>query len=170
MKKYLSLLLIVLTLSFAFGSALTSPVLAAGSCTTPTAKYLPLSGKQSFLVVTTTCTADSSAATWPASINITPSGYNIAGRYLTLVTTYNGSTAPTSGYSFVIKDSTGVDVLGAAGASRPGTAGISSQIVPRIDTTNYIAGPRPISGPLYITITGNSVNSGSFTLAYYLMD
>ncbi len=79
---------------------------------------------------------------WPFSVETTP-----------------GFPAPTSGYSVVVVDSSGADILGGAAIAASATAGQSWQVASSIP---------PLNGLLTLRITGNVVASAQGTVSIYL--
>lgn len=124
--------------------------LAAGTVTATDTRRISVSGTIQRTVVTLTCTADASAATFP-SFTLNPATYGITGWYLYSVETNPGTTAPTDDYDIAITDADGFDVAGGLLANR--------------DTANtekvYLGsvGYPVIDGSWTLAITGNSINS-----------
>ena len=90
----------------------------------------------------------------------------LKGWTLLLGSTYNGSTAPTDLFDITLKEG-GVDILGTGGMNRPGTASVSSQFRPMIDTTYLSPGPRPIVNTLTLAASNNAVESGNVTIKFF---
>ena len=110
-------------------------------------------------VLTFTCTADSSAHTFP----VAASEIDIDG-FVFLVVTNPGTTAPTDDYDITLTDADSVDIMG--GELEDRDEANSEQAVPLIDG---VFGSRFVKGPLTITISNNSVNSAVtvVTVFYY---
>ncbi|MEN6375532.1 MAG: hypothetical protein ABFD75_12260 [Smithella sp.] len=86
----------------------------------------------------------------------------IAGKYIVLVVTDPGATAPTDDYDITITDANGVDVMGGALANRD-TAN-TEQALPLMGT---FGGPRPIATALTLNVT-NAGNSKIGSVIIYL--
>jgi hypothetical protein len=148
---FLTLLILVLIVPTVFG---------AGTITQSLRKV------ESIYVVTMTCTADSADQSYPATVirgtDTTGIGANVLlGWYLYSIKTISGATAPTDGYSVTVKDDSGFDLLGGKGL----TAQSSSKTVPvKVFAFPSGGGFSPISGPLTLAVTGNSVNSANITV------
>ena len=110
------------------------------------------------LEYTVTCTADASAATFPATASTNP----IAG-YVYMVTTNPGSPAPKDDYDITLTDSAGVDVMGGELIDRD-TAD-SEQATPKIGNAY---GSRRVNSTLTLNISGNDVNSAVTVLKIYV--
>lgn len=106
-------------------------------------------------------TGDSSDGTVPA----TATTINIDG-YVTMVVTDPGGTAPTDNYDITLTDANGVDIMGGSLANRDTIN--TEQAFPLLDATNFVYGPRYVSGTLTLTITNQSVNSATGQVLIYI--
>lgn len=165
MKRLLYVFIILLALVIstqAFGAT-------AGTVTETLRNVYTTDGILSFKVVTLTCTASVDAATYPSTALTSAANDQLRGWSLMMMSTYNGSTAPTALYDVTLADAVGVDILGGAGANRPGTAGVSSQVRPRTDTSLLLPGLRPVYSTLTLAIANNAVNSAVVTIQLFFM-
>ncbi len=92
----------------------------------------------------------------------TAASTNVRG-YVFLVTTNPGSPAPTDNYDIVLNDSEGVDIMGGELANRDTTT--SEQAVPKIQVAY---GPRFVTGPITIGITGNTATAATGNIKAYI--
>ena len=127
------------------------------------------SKERKWIEVTATFTCHSSGGafeTTPIYLNETTESsgqvMDFTGMYLYHVAYYYGSTAPTDNSDIEIREhsSSGRDILHGAGANMIDNA-TNNNFKPWI---NSAESAMPIYGPLYLYITGNSVNSASGTL------
>lgn len=87
-------------------------------------------------------------------------GLDLVGFKLYSVTAYHGATGPTDASDLTITDVNGIDLLGARG----------TDLIDETSETSCCAGstntemPMPITGPITITLTGNSVASAVVNL------
>ena len=118
-----------------------------------------------------TCTADSVAATYPATVvnplAVDSNGYSydIRGLKLYSVKAYPGTTAPTDATDLTITDEFGVDLLGGKGANLIDAT--SKTWVPA-GPAGY-AFPALITGNITVTITNNAVVSAVTTIILELV-
>lgn len=109
------------------------------------------------------CTADASAHTFPATV-ISPrpvnSDVDLVGWKLYGVLAVPGALGPTDDTDLTLTDLDGVDLLGARGTN----------LIDETAKTSCCAGtaltdmPMPVTGPITITISNNSVDSAVTTL------
>jgi len=135
---------------------------AAGSSVTQT--YSPVYSSEGFTnLATLTLAWTSDDATGAVSATTSTEITNqIAGKYIVLVVTDPGATAPTDDYDITITDANGVDVMGGALANRDTSN--TEQILPLIGTSS---GPRPVATALTLNIT-NAGNSKIGSVIIYL--
>lgn len=169
MKRLISALIAILFCLAWPGILMASP----GNCSPSLADVADANGNLSFRVLTFSCvfgTGADATATLTSSIT-SEDAEKIKGWYLLLGTTYNNATAPTALYDIYLKETdtllaVTVDILGSAGTNRPGTAGVSSQLVPVTDTTYATGGPRAVLNTLTMTASGNAVEGGGFVAQF----
>jgi hypothetical protein len=121
------------------------------------------------VVVTLTCTADSAAATYPATIINTLAGvskYNLAGMYLYKVSAAPGGTAPTDATDLTITDVFGADLLGGKGTNLIDATTITETLV----GPSGMYSPQLITGNITATISNNAVNSAVTTIVLTFVD
>ena len=116
------------------------------------------------VIVTLTCTGDSSGGTFPA-VTVPISGtsgtnpYNIYGYSLYQVGRTPGTTQPTASYSVTVTDSRGFALdLGAL------TSNGSASVSQLLSICNTVIEYPIIRSPLTVQISGNSVNSAKITV------
>lgn len=140
-------IIVLLTLSLLL---ISSGVFAAGTCTGADTE---VKSSGHVRIRTVSCTADASAATFPATTISDVDGY------LMLVVTDPGSTAPTDNYDITLVDSNNMDVMGDNLLNRDTSN--SEQASPS-ET------PRYVNGDLTMNITNNAVNSATLTVTLYI--
>lgn len=165
MKKYFVTLLMIASLFMA-----SNVFAAAGSCVQGNVYFVTSTGEppNDFRVLEFNCTFGTAGdATTALTSAVTTANMNmLKGTYLLMGTTTNGATAPTDQYDIYLKATINsvadkLDILGAAGENRPGTANITSQFTPNTSTSLLSSKPRPVIGNLTLTVSGNSVASGN---------
>jgi len=154
-------------------AVLPSSLWAAGTCivsdvsSTQIASLSNRIADPATVIITLTCTADSSAATFP-STTVSLSGsyptsslntYNLTGYFLYQVGETPGTTAPTNGYTVTIKDSTQF-ALDLGLLSSNGSSSSASLATIANATTSFPI----VRSSLTVAITGNAVNSANITL------
>ena len=110
-------------------------------------------------VVTFTCTADASDASFPAP----PITTNIKGRLLQIATNPDGTTAPQDNYDITITDADGIDVLQGVGANRDTAHSEVAAIVYATSVNPVIAE----TDTLTLNISGNNVNDAITVIKLY---
>ena len=165
MKKFIFIFALILAL---VPSSLWA---VSGSCTQAVDTVRTKENFISFKALTFNCTWGTAgdAATDLTATVTDANMLEITGLFLIGCFTYNGATAPTALYGFVLRETVGstadaVDIFGTAGMNRPGTAGVSSQFKPITDTTYATGGLRPVLNTLKLTASGNAVASGNAIL------
>lgn len=154
MKKLMK----IMAMGFLIALTWAGIVCAAGSCTTPTQTRGTLhSVGTSIIQVAVTCTADAADGSFP-DVLIENVGGNLLSVYVD-----PGTTAPTTAFDMTVElGTTGIDLLGGAGADIATAA--DAMITPLIGTPSVPAG---FAGNLTVTLSNNSVNSA--TVTYYLI-
>jgi len=147
---------------------LTSSAWAVGTVTQKVAMVCEPNTSVCFKTLTFVCTADSAAATYPATAVSESNHAQLKGWALMMGSTLNGATAPTALWDIAITEG-GVDVLGTAGADRPGTTAISSQFRPLTSTSYLMPGLRPVADTWTLAITNNLVNSAVATIKLFFV-
>ncbi len=104
------------------------------------------------------CTADASAATYPATAISAANLAKLATWYLYRAETKPGATAPTDLYDITIVNANGVDVVGGLLLNR--SSSTTQDVLLWPSTGYYQVG----LSTLTVTPTGNSVNSAGFRL------
>jgi hypothetical protein len=122
---------------------------AAGTCTVT----YPSTYSTSIQKVLVSCTADSSAATYPNATVIAKRGW------IFLAETNPGSTAPTAAYDIVVNNTNDADVMSGALGDRSASA--TERAVPA--KSGWVDG-----GALTVVTSNNSVNSATFTLTLWI--
>ena len=112
-------------------------------------------------VITLTCTADSSDASFPATA-LTNIPHNGVGGRLLQIATDPGSTAPQANYDIAITEGGGADVLLGVGANRH-TSNSEVAVIESNGAHGVYAG----TDTLTIAITNNNVNSAGITIKIY---
>ena len=155
MKKLLAALFLL--------AVIASPVFGAGTCTQTLEDIrIDLNREPYQRVLTFTCTADASAATFPSTPIDTAYVTRLKGWYLYKVITNPGGTAPTDNWDFTITDGDGIDVLGGNGANRHTTS--SQMIAPLLTTGVYFAQPVLDTWTMAIADGSNLVNSAGIVI------
>lgn len=111
-----------------------------------------------------TCTADASAATFPA----TTTTDSFAGK-LSRVVTNPGATAPQDNWDFTLADADGIDLLNSEGANRHTTT--SQECFPKWPNaagSGYVYAAKPFHGTLTLTVSGNNVNSAIVVITAFI--
>ena len=140
-------------------------VCAWGEGSSVTQTYSPVysaEGNTNMATLTLAWTSDSVTGAVSATTSTAVTDL-IAGKYIVLVVTDPGATAPTDDYDITITDANGVDVMGGALANRD-TAN-TEQTMPAILTGLYF--PRPIATALTLNVTAAG-NSKVGTVIIYL--
>ena len=119
------------------------------------------SGRSPVKVITLTCTADSSDASFPATA-LTNIPHNGVGGRLLQIATDPGSTAPQANYDIAITEGGGADVLLGVGANRH-----TSNSVVAVIESNGAHGVYAGTDTLTIAISNNNVNSAGITIKIY---
>ena len=119
------------------------------------------SGRSPVKVITLTCTADSSDASFPATA-LTNIPHNGVGGRLLQIATDPGSTAPQANYDIAITEGGGADVLLGVGANRH-TSNSEVAVIESNGAHGVYAG----TDTLTIAITNNNVNSAGITIKIY---
>ena len=164
MKKLLAILLIFgfSAMAHAVGTCVVTDV----SSTQIAAESNRISDPET-VIVTVTCTADASAATFPAVtiplLGFYPTNYlntyNLYGYILYQVDRTPGSTAPTASYTTVITDNRGFPVDLALLTTNGSAAAAQMTLI-----NSAAVGYPVIRGPLTVQISANLVNSAVITL------
>lgn len=141
---------------------------AVGTVTQTVATVCEPSTSVCFKTLTFVCIADASAATYPSTAISAANHAQLKGWALMMGSTLNGATAPTALWDIAITEG-GVDVLGTAGADRPGTTAVSSQFRPLTSTSYLMPGLRPVADTWTLAITGNAVNSAVATIKLFFV-
>jgi hypothetical protein len=133
----------------------------AGTVTETYIKYDVSRGKPDKVVASFACVGDSANGTLPATDFSAVLAALVKGMYLYLIITKPATPAPTDNYDItLIGKTTGIDLLGGAGADRD-TAN-AEQAMPVISATPQ---KRLMLENATITIAGQSVNSAAFTVS-----
>ena len=119
------------------------------------------SGRSPVKVITLTCTADSSDASFPATA-LTNIPHNGVGGRLLQIATDPGSTAPQANYDIAITEGGGADVLLGVGANRH-TSNSEVAVIESNGAHGVYAG----TDTLTIAISNNNVNSAGITIKIY---
>ena len=119
------------------------------------------SGRSPVKVITLTCTADSSDASFPATA-LTNIPHNGVGGRLLQIATDPGSTAPQANYDIAITEGGGADVLLGVGANRH-TSNSEVAVIESNGAHGVYAG----TDTLTIAITNNNVNSAGISIKIY---
>ena len=119
------------------------------------------SGRPPVKVITLTCTADSSDASFPATA-LTNIPHNGVGGRLLQIATDPGSTAPQANYDIAITEGGGADVLLGVGANRH-TSNSEVAVIESNGAHGVYAG----TDTLTIAISNNNVNSAGITIKIY---
>ena len=119
------------------------------------------SGRSPVKVITLTCTADSSDASFPATA-LTNIPHNGVGGRLLQIATAPGSTAPQANYDIAITEGGGADVLLGVGANRH-TSNSEVAVIESNGAHGVYAG----TDTLTIAISNNNVNSAGITIKIY---
>lgn len=125
-------------------------------------------GRPRMVEVVLTCTADSAAHSYPATVVNSLaglSGFDIRGLKLYSVKAYPGAVAPTDGTDLTITDKYGIDLLGGKG----------TDLVDATSKTWIMAGPPDsympafITGDITVNISNNLIDSAVTTLVLELV-
>lgn len=150
MKRFAALLAVLAVL------VCSAPVFAVGTITASAPQYVVVGNAVQRVIITLTCTADASAATYP-TYTITPSAYPGAGKngilgwYLYKVETDPGGTGPTNGaWDLDITDARGFVVTRNLVDDRSSTA---------TQQTIFTSGFPVIEDAWSVSIADNAVNS-----------
>ena len=119
------------------------------------------SGRSPVKVITLTCTADSSDASFPATA-LTNIPHNGVGGRLLQIATDPGSTAPQANYDIAITEGGGADGLLGVGANRH-TSNSEVAVIESNGAHGVYAG----TDTLTIAISNNNVNSAGITIKIY---
>ena len=113
----------------------------------------------SMLQMNMACVADADDASVPETAISGADLERVYGWWLFQVITVPGTTGPTDDTDFTLKDKYAVDVLGALGTDAIDNAD-NNYLWPRFNG----AWTYPMTGPLTLAVTNNSVNSAAFTV------
>jgi hypothetical protein len=83
----------------------------------------------------------------------------LKGYHIYLIRTDPGTVAPTTLYDITLPDATGFDLAGGMLANRSAT--LVEQVVPKVDTVNYVYGAATIKTAPILTITNQAVVSAT---------
>lgn len=129
---------------------------------TITLSYQNISPK--IIEVTAVCTADAGDNSFPATV-VTPRpssnpGMDLVGWYLYAVHAKPGSTAPTDASDLTVTNLDGLDLLGGRGTDLLDATSITSCAA----GSTVTAMPMPITGPVTLNLSNNSIASAIVTL------
>jgi hypothetical protein len=132
----------------------------AGTVTETYVKYGKTRSGVDKVVATLACVGDSSDGTLPDTDLSAALTALIKGMYLNFIISFPGGTAPTTAYDVtLVGKTTGIDVLGGAGADQSAT--LPLQAMPVISAT---AQKRLITEALTFKVANQAVHSATFTV------